>query len=230
MSDRQVPVGVMNAYFMYRISRCQDYLGPLQFSFCELLTLTRQFGCQEKRDKIYGLLGLATTDEVNTLITPDYTSPLGEPVCLSQLESEMASKVTDLQSKGSLSTKSNKKVWMDPQCFKQQQSFPWEQTPGLEEILVRTGHTRRSLEKLALTLTAGKSWYGTPIANRAGMLADFAACLVTKWLWWALEPDAFGSNDEKSRNNSGDQGNSANLMDGQVVGDEKYKETWIELV
>ncbi|RSL55634.1 hypothetical protein CEP53_007038 [Fusarium sp. AF-6] len=289
MSDRQVPVGVMNAYFMYRISRCQDYLEPLRFSFCELLTLTRQFGCQEKRDKIYGLLGLATTDGVNSLITPDYTNPLGEvyrnvaclmieskdplailshvhhteifdhpghqvyaydhnyssqagsarvtpfkdswiprwdvkgPQTLTPLDAHpdfaaglsKQAQIRDgvqgdrLTVQGIILDEVKQKVWMDPQCFKQQQSFPWEQTPGLEEVLIRTGHTPRSLEKLALTLTAGKSWYGTPITNRVGMLADFANCLVTKWLWWALEPDAFGSNNEKSRNNPGDEGNSA---------------------
>lgn len=35
------------------------------------------------------------------------------------------------------------------------------------------------------------------------MLADFANCLVTGWL--ALEPDAFGSKDGRSRNSSKDQ-------------------------
>ncbi|KAM6511880.1 hypothetical protein FALCPG4_016871 [Fusarium falciforme] len=292
MSDRQVPVGVMNAYFMYRISRSQDYLEPLRFSFCELLTLTRQFGCQEKRDKIFGLLGLATTDDVNSLITPDYTNPLGEvyrnvaslmlssknPLAIlshvhhteifdhpghavyaydhgysSQASSARVTPYKDswiprwdvkgpqtltpldahpdfaaglskpaqirdgvqgdrLTVQGIIIDDVKHKVWMNSQCFKQQQSLPWEQTPGLEEILVRTSHTRHTLARLALTLTAGKSWYGTPITDRAGMLADFANCLVTGWLWWALEPDAFGSKDVKenrSGNNSRNQDNTA---------------------
>ncbi|KAJ3459745.1 hypothetical protein MRS44_015818 [Fusarium solani] len=293
MSDRQVPVGVMNAYFMYRISRSQDYLEPLQFSFCELLTLTRQFGCQEKRDKIFGLLGLATTDGVNSLITPDYTIPLGEvyrnvaclmtssknplailshvhhteifdhpghevyaydhgyssqagsarvapfkdswiprwdvkgPQTLTPLDAppdfaaglSKPAQIRDgvqgdrLTVRGIIIDDVKHKVWRNSQCFKQQQSLPWEQTPGLEDILVRTSHTRHSLERLALTLTAGKTWYGTPSTDRAGMLADFANCLVTGWLWWALEPDAFGSN---SGNNSRDQSDSASIS---LVGD-----------
>jgi hypothetical protein len=283
----------MNAYFMYRISRSQDYLEPLQFSFCELLTLTRQFGCQEKRDKIFGLLGLATTDGVNSLITPDYTIPLGEvyrnvaclmtssknplailshvhhteifdhpghevyaydhgyssqagsarvapfkdswiprwdvkgPQTLTPLDAHpdfaaglsKPAQIRDgvqgdrLTVRGIIIDDVKHKVWRNSQCFKQQQSLPWEQTPGLEDILVRTSHTRHSLERLALTLTAGKSWYGTPITDRAGMLADFANCLVTGWLWWALEPDAFGSN---SGNNSRDQSDSASIS---LVGD-----------
>ncbi|KAK4450833.1 heterokaryon incompatibility protein-domain-containing protein [Podospora aff. communis PSN243] len=74
--ERAVPSGVMNAYFMYRISNTQTYFEPLRFSFCELLTLTRQFQCQSKHDKLFGLLGLPTTDGINSMITPDYTKPL----------------------------------------------------------------------------------------------------------------------------------------------------------
>ncbi|KAL2672798.1 hypothetical protein Neosp_013514 [[Neocosmospora] mangrovei] len=294
VSDRQVPVGVMNAYFMYRISRSQDYFEPLRFSFCELLTLTRQFGCQEKRDKIFGLLGLATTDGVNSLITPNYTNSLGEvyrnvahhmvssknplallshvhhteifdhpghdvyaydhdyspqagsarvtpfkdswiprwdvkgPQTLTPLDAHpdfaaglsRPAQIRDgvqgdqLTVRGIIIDGVKHKAWMSTQCFKQQQSLDREQTPGLGEILERGGHTRHSLERLALTLTAGKSWYGTPIKDRAGMLSDFANCLVTGWLWWALEPDAFGSKDDKetrSGNNSGNQDDTAVL-------------------
>ena len=60
----------------------------------------------------------------------------------------------------------------------------------LEQLLAQQGHTRRGLEKLAMTLVAGKSWYGMPVTNRAGTLADVADCLSTDHLWWALKPGA----------------------------------------
>lgn len=84
----------------------------------------------------------------------------------------------------------------------------------LEQLLTRHGHTRCRLEKLAMTLTAGKGWYGTPVADRTHMLTDFANCLLTGRLWWALEPAAFGftrpdKDEEKDdiwrENNSDDQ-------------------------
>ncbi|KAK4220904.1 heterokaryon incompatibility protein-domain-containing protein [Podospora fimiseda] len=77
-SRRQVPPGIMNAYFMYRVSDFQQFFEPLSFSFCELLALTRQFECQDKRDNIFGLLGLPTTDGVNSYVKPDYTISLEE--------------------------------------------------------------------------------------------------------------------------------------------------------
>ncbi|KAM0426045.1 hypothetical protein ACHAPT_008676 [Fusarium lateritium] len=334
---RQVPVGVMNAYFMYRISRSQDYFEPLQFSFCELLALTRQFECQEKRDKIFGLLGLATTDGVNSHITPDYTSPLGQvyrsvacamigskdplamlshvhhtgnfdpdfdknldallsnpessitlhfkdfgaskwdspstlpfkdswvpkwdtegPQTLTPLDahpdfaagfSEQTQIRDDVQSgrltvRGIILDEVKHNALMNSQHFgsqgllsqlgpcRQLGPCPWKNNPqgmpppppslpqllSLEQIVDQTGHTRRSLERLALTLTAGKSWYGTPIDDHAGMLADFAKCLVTGSLWWTLELGAFGYNDEKriGSSSSKDQDNSASA---DLVGD-----------
>jgi hypothetical protein len=263
---RLVPVGVMNAYFMYRISRFQDHFDPLRFSFCELLTLTRQFQCEDKRDKIFGLLGLTTTDGVNLSITPDYTKPLAE------VYRNVASTMTHSKSLAFLSHVHHRDIcdghfslqdefscdarktgpalpsWIPtwdvigPQTLTPLDAHPdfAAGTPkparflagdpnrlvvrgvvledvkdtnrigamvglfepqltletkgdGLEQRLARHGHTRRSLEKLAMTLAAGKSWYGTPVADRACMLADFADCLVTGKFWWVLEPDAFGS-------------------------------------
>lgn len=56
--------GVYNAYFMYFI---QDSLSPdnednTNMSFLRLLSLTRQFGCTDPRDRVYGLLGLPSID------------------------------------------------------------------------------------------------------------------------------------------------------------------------
>jgi hypothetical protein len=69
---KEVPTGLLNAYFMYRISTSQRLLKPLCFSFHQLLRLTRQFKCKENRDKIFGLLAIPTTDSIARKIVPDY--------------------------------------------------------------------------------------------------------------------------------------------------------------
>ncbi|KAK3303211.1 heterokaryon incompatibility protein-domain-containing protein [Chaetomium strumarium] len=259
-SSRLVPVGVMNAYFMYRISRLQSYVDPLCFSFGELLTLTRQFKCEDDRDKIFGLLGLPTTDQVNSYITPDYGQSLADGyrslasamLCstksLAFLSHVHRWDITDDTESGSaLPSWIPKWHLVGPQTLTPLDAHPdfaaglskaakfrvahdqaghpdrlavcgvmledvkepskpqrpvtrsarspfvrW--TGGIEDlemVLARHPHTKRSLEKLAITLTAGKSWYGLP-KDRDGMLADFDHCLIAGYLWWALEPDAFG--------------------------------------
>ncbi|KAL2066020.1 hypothetical protein VTL71DRAFT_2091 [Oculimacula yallundae] len=77
--DREeIPTGLLNAYFMYRISRSQNIFEPLRFSFHQLLRLTRQLGCSEGRDKIFGLLAIPTTDHAARDIVPDYESSEAE--------------------------------------------------------------------------------------------------------------------------------------------------------
>ncbi|KAL7755647.1 hypothetical protein ACKLNR_014174 [Fusarium oxysporum f. sp. zingiberi] len=72
-SEREsIPTEVTNAYLMYRLSASQTYFEPLKFSFAQLLQLTRLFDSKERRDKIYGLMGLPTTDSIAGLIVPDY--------------------------------------------------------------------------------------------------------------------------------------------------------------
>ncbi|KAK4122815.1 hypothetical protein N657DRAFT_681786 [Parathielavia appendiculata] len=256
-SVRLVPVGMMNAYFMYRISRLQNYFNTLRFSFGELLTLTRQFKCEDKRDKIFGLLGLPTTDHVNSYITPDYGQSLAgvyrrvaaaiisSTKCLAFLSHVHH---TDLHEVRRFSTvvppDSTLPSWIPqwhhigPQVLAPLDAHP-DFAAGLSRaaqfraaeqeavdadrlgvhgvmlegvsatndvgptsgshtyrgdadvVLARHGHTRHSLQGLAMALAAGKSWYGLP-KDRGGMLADFAHCLVAGRLWWALELDAFG--------------------------------------
>jgi len=255
---RLVPSGVMNAYFMYRISHSQTYSSPLQFSFCELLTLTRQFECMDKHDKVFGLLGLPTTDGINSSIIPDYTESLS--VLYHEIASAMllSDKPLDF-----LSHVNHDNRWRSPEepeipswvprwdVIGPQTLTPLDHdnsghvfTAGLEKAaefwhrsiedslpptrLVVRGvvlesvrgttymaslrwftsdqstaeeerqreidlerYTKRDLEQLAMTLVAGKSWYGTPITDRTGNLADFADALVKNRLWDALKPSAF---------------------------------------
>lgn len=47
---RRVPLAVVNAYFVYRLSKSQRYSKPIQFTLHQLLKLTRQFGCKDNRD------------------------------------------------------------------------------------------------------------------------------------------------------------------------------------
>jgi hypothetical protein len=72
--------GVFNAYLLYRISQGQSDLQPLKLSFFRLLGLTRQFESSDPRDRIFGLLGLPTTDtnpdSGKLFITPDYNMSL----------------------------------------------------------------------------------------------------------------------------------------------------------
>ncbi|KAH6884401.1 heterokaryon incompatibility protein-domain-containing protein [Thelonectria olida] len=72
--------GLFNAYFMYRISQGDVTVKPHLLPFLHLLAMTRQFGATDPRDRIYGLLGLATTDSEldNGLlyVQPDYSLSL----------------------------------------------------------------------------------------------------------------------------------------------------------
>ncbi|KAM6506424.1 hypothetical protein FSOLCH5_013405 [Fusarium solani] len=70
--------GLSNAYFMYRMSRSQGLAEPLAPDFHQLLGLTRQFEVTDKRDRIYGLLGLPASGDKDTngrelFMEPDYT-------------------------------------------------------------------------------------------------------------------------------------------------------------
>ncbi|KAF4500709.1 Heterokaryon incompatibility 6, OR allele [Fusarium agapanthi] len=67
-----VPTGAMNSYLMYRLSTSQKCFPGLEFSFAQLLQATRRFECKDPKDKIYGLLGIKTTDLIATKIIPDY--------------------------------------------------------------------------------------------------------------------------------------------------------------
>ncbi|RYP14534.1 hypothetical protein DL765_006310 [Monosporascus sp. GIB2] len=76
--QRRVPEGVVNAYFIYRVCKSQRLYAPLQFTFHHLLQLTRHFRCQDHRDRVFGLLGLPTSDGGSQGIIADYTKPVGE--------------------------------------------------------------------------------------------------------------------------------------------------------
>lgn len=74
--------GIFNAYLMYRLSKGDAAVGHLVVPFLELVAMTCQFHATDPRDRVYGLLGLPTTDASpdNGLffLDPDYTLPLEE--------------------------------------------------------------------------------------------------------------------------------------------------------
>ncbi|KLO89166.1 Uncharacterized protein LW93_12587 [Fusarium fujikuroi] len=72
LGQAKVPTGAMNSYLMYRLSVSQKCLPGLEFSFAQLLQATRRFACRDPKDKIYGLLGIKTTDSIAAKIVPDY--------------------------------------------------------------------------------------------------------------------------------------------------------------
>jgi hypothetical protein len=108
---RSIPSGITNAYFMYRLSESQSFFEPLSFTFHELLKLTRQFNCKDDRDRVYGLLGLPTSDGLSSIIKPDYTKST------QKLYLEVASKILDSSSSLALlsSVQENRKV-SSPSC------------------------------------------------------------------------------------------------------------------
>jgi hypothetical protein len=73
----EMPTGVVNAYLMYRMGNSHDGQRRLSFPFLELLNYTRQFQCQDPRDRVYGLLGIKITDadpeNGDLFIQPDYS-------------------------------------------------------------------------------------------------------------------------------------------------------------
>lgn len=260
-SIRHLPSGVMNAYLLYRISASQTLYKALDFSFRDLLVLTKQFDCQDPRDKIFGLLGLAMTDESGSLITPDYSislSQLYEETALAMLKTSTSldwlchvyrqgvpwgyeeGRVFDtslpswvpqwglwspqslmpLQSSPSFAaglsqrTTNETKLSDDRKKLivrgviveklvgtniagdilrKAKEEFPMsrESPEHLNQLLSNQKWTKSCLTELAMTLTAGKSWYGTPITDISAQVADFARCLLGEGLWWALRDDAF---------------------------------------
>ncbi|KAI0192093.1 heterokaryon incompatibility protein-domain-containing protein [Xylaria flabelliformis] len=244
LNPRVVPTGILNAYFMYRISRSQVYFEAPRFTFHQLLTLTRQFKCEDPRDQIFGILGIPTTDrspaQDTPFILPDYTKSIAE------VYQEVANRIID--SSGSLKLLSSIQrparyrisdrdesdgydaglpswvpQWrflitetlspMEPSAaFNPAGGKPTQrkQDFNAEALVIRgievdkisfvnrylnfhhfqqqfnsyseqesnelqTSHyTQSDLEYLALTLTAGKDWYGLPVSNTANHLADFS--------------------------------------------------------
>ncbi|KAH7255231.1 heterokaryon incompatibility protein-domain-containing protein [Fusarium redolens] len=98
-----IPTGAMNSYLMYRLSVSQKCFPQLEFSFAQLLQVTRQFESKEPKDKIYGLLGIETTDSVGKKIVPDYReATTSEKVYedIARLMLESASSLTFLSGAG----------------------------------------------------------------------------------------------------------------------------------
>ncbi|UKZ80153.1 hypothetical protein TrVFT333_007910 [Trichoderma virens FT-333] len=65
--------GILQAYFLYRVSQSQRFFLPLDLTYHELLSLTREFGCKYKHDKIYTTCGIPTLDSISSAIVPDYS-------------------------------------------------------------------------------------------------------------------------------------------------------------
>lgn len=72
--------GIYNACLMYSLSYGSEEQEPV--SFLQLLTLSRQFISSDGRDKVYGILGIPTTDSNpdcgDLFLQPDYTKTVSE--------------------------------------------------------------------------------------------------------------------------------------------------------
>jgi hypothetical protein len=280
----------------------------LQFSFHRLLALSRQFDCQDDRDRIYGLLGLPMTDseDIARKIVPNYERRVEEVYTqLAELFIDNAAASTQIGSLAVLSSVQrahnlngtlrrhyhprtkrfywNLPSWVPQWQFVLSQSLaPPESSPGFNASLGRGAMLRRAnavdrhdssgrpslvvrgvlvdtvaavefsefksfwrgeqpdssssclfghldgsnmqespaiqpedrknddddddtetipgldaarahLEHLAMTLTAGRNWYGLPVRDVDAHVADYAKCLVKNGLAWTLRDGAFGS-------------------------------------
>ena len=71
--------GAYNAYLMYHLSTESNVEG---ISFLRLLSLTRQFGVTDPRDRLYALLGIRTADcnpeDGQIFMEPDYSLPTSQ--------------------------------------------------------------------------------------------------------------------------------------------------------
>lgn len=78
--DDSALIGVHNACLIYGMSRTNQ--GRQRLSFLQLLALTRPFIATDFRDKIYGILGIPTTDSDpdagEPFLQPDYNKTLSE--------------------------------------------------------------------------------------------------------------------------------------------------------
>jgi len=64
-------------------------------------------------------------------------------------------------------------------------------TDSIENCLGQFPPTKARLEHVAMTLTAGKNWYGTHVEDIPGHVADYARCLLKDGLLWSLTHAAF---------------------------------------
>lgn len=285
-SDQQrriVPTGVVNGYLMYRISQSQTVFDPLKFSFYRLLVLTRQFQCKNRLDKIFGILGIPTTDQSTEggkpFVQPDYSKSIQE------IYHEIANKIIDTSSSLALlssvqGARDGEVLYADLPSWVPQwhyiltrtltpmepdgnfqpgagRPFQRRRHPDSRKLIVRgidaeavsgigeqkafvmdhdpslnhsedpevssdsytctsqtsadvtagltTGSSKKRItcpheriEALALTLTAGKDWYGLPVRDIHSHSADFANCLLLNGLKWTLEGSAFGQHNDNT--------------------------------
>ncbi|KAG9256281.1 uncharacterized protein F5Z01DRAFT_672276 [Emericellopsis atlantica] len=57
----------------------------------------------------------------------------------------------------------------------------------LGDELRACGLTTIDLSQLAVTLSCGKVWEGTPVSDIEGHVADYARCILRNGLWWSLD-------------------------------------------
>jgi hypothetical protein len=310
---------------MYRISQSQKYFKPVTFSFHQLLVLTRQFGCKDHRDKIFGILGIPTTNQA-PFIQADYNKSLAEvyrevackvidrssslallssvqrewwkssrnapdpdiPSWIPQWHVAIAPTLTPMEPDGNFMPDAGRALqrkghsdagrliirgidieavsgiaygWSDfvrgkqsihgffgfsgPSCpvCGESRALPIGGSAAqlsVDELPKRANCTQANLEALAITLTAGKDWYGLPLQDRRAHLADFTKCLLKDGLRWSLHSDAFGTspgkdstidgltsticyNCERSLQSLAERGNTDRFLDAAATAGEQRK-------
>ncbi|KAF5669180.1 heterokaryon incompatibility (het-6OR allele) [Fusarium circinatum] len=201
-----IPTGAMNSYLMYRLSVSQKCLPRLEFSFAHLLQITRHFESKDPKDKIYGLLGIQTTDSITTKIVPDYreTTRLQEVYeNISRLMLGTASPLTFLSGAGTLGTGFQcasgapveihpdgqagelilRGVVVDHVSSIQEHRDYWGifdlNDKSCENFLNQPRWSKEAWTKCAMTLTCGGDGRAYPIDDEATHLADLAALVLS---------------------------------------------------
>ena len=231
--------GVFNAYLLFRMSRKTRHRDVLRLSFLRTLTLTRQFEVSDPRDRIYGLLGLMTTDADPDngvlFLEPDYgmtaaelyaktackvlpvdkslkllsavqhgpSIPTDVPSWVPQWHSASTHMLAPSDPEMSFAASASKElsnfavdesnalclqgITLDPVV----KTFPILSEDALlpmtvldvpeVQLLLKDSE---GLETLALTLTAGKDWYGAIVSDLSKHSAD-----LREWLLQSSSPD-----------------------------------------
>ncbi|QGI64063.1 hypothetical protein CEK26_008015 [Fusarium fujikuroi] len=128
-----IPTGAMNGYLMYRLSVSQKCFPRLEFSFAQLLQVSRYFQSKEPKDKVYGLLGIETTDSVGRQIVPDYRETINSEKVfedIARLMLESANPLTFLSGAGTFGDYDRSRPSWVPSWHKRR---PWTILPTKQD-------------------------------------------------------------------------------------------------
>ncbi|KAF4625704.1 hypothetical protein G7Y89_g12459 [Cudoniella acicularis] len=134
--------GIFNVYFMYRISIAADtVVEPASLSFLRLLAMTQQYGASNDRDRVYGLLGLPSTNsnpDGSPFIVPYYK------LCVPHVYKEVALKIIEAERGLSLFSSVQHDLGQhdpsqhDPSCCSDSSQGSWSWVPMWNKVFTKS--------------------------------------------------------------------------------------------